>query len=150
MKEEAIVDEAKVVKFGRKPAAGFDLMRELQIEGDLDAPEIEPGPRKKARRRRARAEPKRMLRIEEKWASIPLTWLAHPNPFSAPARLLIALVYRSWRGQKSVELDAAIAAEACISVRERSRYARQLERLDAIHLDRNGQHQLVATLLWKV
>jgi hypothetical protein len=152
VKEEVIVDEAKVVKFGRKPAAGFDLMRELQVEGGLDAPEIEPGPRKKARRKRLRAEPQtgRLPRIEEPWSPMPLSRLTRPGLFPGHVRLWGVLIYRSRRGREPVELDAAVAAEAGIPVRRRSRYARQLEQLGEIRVEQHGQMQFTVTMTWKV
>jgi hypothetical protein len=61
----------------------------------------------------------------------------------------VVLIYRSRRGRQPVKLDAAIAVEAGISVRERSRYARQLEQLGEIHVERLGHGQFIVTMTWK-
>jgi hypothetical protein len=127
-------------------------MRELQVEGDLDAPEIDPGPMKKARRRRARAAPKtgRLPRIEEPWSPMPLSRLTKPGLLPGHVRLLMVLIYRSRRGREPVELDAAVAADADISLRNRSRYARRLEQLGEIHVGQHGQTQFTVTMTWKI
>jgi hypothetical protein len=145
-----LLDKAKVVKFPKKPPAGFDLMRELQIDGDINAPEI--GARKKARRKRVRAEPQtgRLPRIEEPWSPMPLSRLTRPGLFPGHMRLWVVLIYRSRRGREPVELDAAVAAEAGIPVRRRSRYARQLEQLGEIRVEQHGRAQFTVTMTWRV
>jgi hypothetical protein len=125
-----------------KPTGKVINWEEYSIHPSMYAPERPEQPKRKRR--------ERLPLVEELWVPIPLSWLARPGLFPASVRLLLVLFYRSRRGREPVELDTAIAEEAHVSVRHRSHYARQLERLGAIRVERRGQHQLTATVLWRV
>jgi hypothetical protein len=58
------------------------------------------------------------------------------------ARLLYVLRCRSYSGQKALVLDAALAVEAGIDPRNRSRYARRLEKLGFVDVESVGQQML--------
>jgi hypothetical protein len=114
---------------------------------DPNAPEPERAPKARATptARLARA---RLPRSDRPFARVWLSELANHQLFPiALTRLFLVLRYRSHEGREKVRLTAAIAAEASIPNREKSRYARDLERRGLVRVEREGQQELLLTLL---
>lgn len=88
-----------------------------------------------------------LARTSRPFARVYLDHLTNVDLFPAHVRLWLVLLYRTREGQRSVQLTQEIAQEAGVSVRKRYRYARQLERLGAIAVEREGNHTLSVTLL---
>jgi len=91
----------------------------------------------------------RLPRSKKPFTRIFHSWLTDHELFPPLVRLLMVLVYRSHEGVRPVELTAKVAAEAHLPSRKRSYYARWLERLGAVSLERDGQGVLTVTVLLK-
>jgi hypothetical protein len=60
---------------------------------------------------------------------------------------LLVLIYRSREGRQPVRLTSAVAKEAGIDPRLKSRYARQLERSGDVRITGDGHHSLTLIVL---
>jgi hypothetical protein len=129
---------------------GKDDLDEAWDDGDstdpLDDPAVPPLMVPKA----TRAKAARLPRTNEPFTRIFHSWLVNHVLFPPHIRLLVVLAYRSHEGRQKVRLTAKIAAEADIETRLKHRYARQLERMGAVHFEREGQQALTVTLLHEV
>jgi hypothetical protein len=92
----------------------------------------------------APAKPQRLPRGKAPFTRVFHSWLPLFPPHD---RLFLVLVYRSREGRRKVRLTTEIAAEAGIAIRRKWRYARQLEEMGAIRLEREGRHVLTVTVL---
>jgi hypothetical protein len=114
---------------------------------DPNAPEPERKPKARKTPTTKPARP-RLPRSDNPFARVWLAELTDLRLFPAAiTRLFLVLRYRSHEGHEKVRLTAAIAAEAGVPNREKSRYARELEQLGVVHIEREGQEELV--LAWR-
>jgi hypothetical protein len=112
---------------------------------DPNAPEPERKP--KTRKTSASKPARPRLPLSDKpFARVWLSELADHRLFPAATRLFLVLRFRSHEGHEKVRLTAAIAAEASIPNREKSHYARALERLGVVRIEREGQQELMLTV----
>jgi hypothetical protein len=108
---------------------------------DPNAPEPERKP--KVRKTTKPARP-RLPRSDKPFTRVFHSWI---GLFPPRSRLLLVLIYRSREGREKVQLTAAIAAEAGIPSPDKSRYARELEQLGLVRVERDGQAVLTVTVL---
>jgi hypothetical protein len=133
----------RLVTDGEEPRADTDDMAGLWIDtGDAD-------PLLDGRHVPERPEPKRprFNRSKHPWGRVNLSELADHRVFSPLVRLLVVLRYRSHDGQETVRLDQEVADAASIPIRDKSRYARQLEKCGKIRIERDGQRMMIITVI---
>jgi hypothetical protein len=130
------LDKAKVVDFPRKPLTGADLLRELQVEGDINAPEIDLGPRKK------------LKRATGLFASSPEAWIVTPScPLPTLWRLYYLLQIRSVQGTKPVHATNELALQIGITIRSvKMRHLRNLKTLGLVTVAHDGLKEPYVTL----
>jgi hypothetical protein len=121
-----------------KPSGEVINWDDYSIHPSMYAPER---PEKRSRKR------ERLPLSDEPFTRVFHSWLANHRLFPPHIRLLIVLVLLSREGREPVRLTAEVAGEAGIPNRDKSRYARDLERLGAVHVWREGQRALVLTVL---
>jgi hypothetical protein len=110
---------------------------------DPNAPEPEHKPKARKSPAAKPARP-RLPRSYKPFTRVFHSWI---GLFPPRSRLLLVLIYRSREGREKVQLTAAIAAEAGIPSPDKSRYARELEQLGLVRVERDGQAVLTLTAL---
>src|SRR6516164_3892953 len=123
------------------PLVGRDDLDEVWDDDDAD-PLSDPSTIPLAVTKTKRAGAARLPRTDKPFTRIFHSWLTNHGLFPPHIRLLAIVAYRSREGRRKVQLSANIAAEAGIGARLKYRYAKQLERMGAVHIERDGQQAL--------
>jgi hypothetical protein len=107
-------------------------------------PDDEPPNKSKKERPQARRLPR-----SREFSRIWLPWLKErrwQQLLSPATRLWLVVWYRSGEGEEPIKLTQKVAEEASIPRRLCHRYARQLEKLALIQVERRGKSALILTV----